>query len=103
MDLLRDYLRYRLQPTESVHTVGAPRLIPDERASERARYVRSILASGVLLIVVENRNLIRLSVEKPLAFLARGNHRPGLKAFASHFDRHRGVGDQVVEPSRIGG
>ncbi len=81
--------------------VGDPRSESRVRSTDSFEYHHRYLPSGLLLILVENRDLIRLSVEEPLAFLARGNHPPGLKAFASHLHSHRGIGDQVVEPRRI--
>src|SRR5713226_8449694 len=69
----------------SVTRVNNPEMfVADPRSESRVRstdsfeYHHRYLPSGLLLIVVENRDLIRLSVEEPLAFLARGNHPPGL-------------------------
>src|SRR5260370_22458 len=59
------------------------------------------LAGGLLLVVVENRHLFCLAVEKPLAFRAGGSRGAGLKALTTHFDIHGGSGGQGVVPPRV--
>lgn len=70
------------------HYCAGPRCLVRAREHDD-RY----LPRGLLLILDKNRELLRLAVEEPLAFLARRHGRPDPKTFAAEFDRGLGVCD----------